>query len=71
MPPGLSHAGMAVAEGAGFGGAEAALGAAGVVWVACATRIGAAAAGALATGTLAAEALAAGAFAAGGVSGPA
>ena len=57
MPPGLSHAGMAVAEGAGFGGAEAALGAAGVVWVACATRIGAGAAGALAAGVLAAGAV--------------
>jgi hypothetical protein len=45
---------MAVAEGAGFGGAEAALEAAGVVWVACATRIGAGAAGALAAGVLAA-----------------
>jgi hypothetical protein len=67
---------MAVAEGAGFGGAEAALGAAGVVCVAWATRIGAGAAGALAAGKLAAGALAAGvlaggALAAGGVSGPA
>ena len=60
MPPGLSHAGMAVAEGAGFGCAEAALGAAGVVWVACATRMGGAgAAGALAAGVLAAGAVSA------------
>ena len=53
IPPGLSQAGMAGAAGAGFACAEAAFGApAGVVWVACATRMGAAATGALAAATV-------------------